>query len=50
MDVIYVDHPLFMKILKTLIRILNFFHFYMPIDIAYFLYIFDDNGADFLYL
>ena len=25
---------------------LNFFHFYMTIDISYFLYIFGDNGAN----
>ena len=50
MGVIYVDHPLFKKILKKLVWVLNFLHFYMPIDIAYFLYIFDDNGADLLYL
>ena len=30
--------------------VLNFFRFYMTIDIAYFLYIFGDNGANMLYL
>ena len=28
--------------------VLNFFSFYMAIDIAYFLYIFGDNGANML--
>ena len=29
-------------------RVLNFFRFYMPINIAYFRYIFGDNGANML--
>ena len=29
--------------------VLNFFRFYKTIDIAYFLYIFGDNGANMLY-
>ena len=41
--------PDFRNSLKNLMWVLNFFFFYMAIDIAYFLYFFfDDNGANML--
>ena len=45
MGVIHFDHPWFLKQFENLMWVLNFFHLYMTIDIAYFLYIFGDNGA-----
>ena len=42
------NNPWFLKKFETLIWVLNFFRFYMAIDIAYFLYIFGDNGANYM--
>ena len=48
MSVILFDHPCFLKQFENLMWVLNFFRFYMTIDISYFLYIFGDNGANIL--
>ena len=49
MGVIHFDHPWFLKHFENLMCVQNFFRFYITIDIAYFLYIFGDNGANMLY-
>ena len=48
MGVINFDHSCFLKQFENLMCVLNFFRFYMVIDVTYFLYIFlvGDNGAN----
>ena len=48
MGVIHFNHPWFLKQFENSMWVLNFFRFYLAIDIAYFLYIFGDNGANML--